>query len=190
MAELADVLDQDGKPTGEQKTKPEIFAAGEWCLATHVWVVDKSGRLLVQQRAKKGFFDDLWDVSIGGGVAAGEDSRAAAVRELAEELGLHLSPDQLQLAGRFKIPKFIPERGQYSNEYSDTYYAVIDAVNIAELTLEAREVVTVEWRPMQGAVDQATNPKTAALWVPHGVDYFRQVSQHIQEQMPDSNLAA
>ena len=86
-----DILDENGRLTGEVKTKEEILSNGSWRKVVHVWIVDKRGRLLVQQRASgRGIFDNLWDVSVGGGAKTGEPVLEAARREVKEELGLDL----------------------------------------------------------------------------------------------------
>jgi len=52
-------------------------------------VQSSDGRLLVHRRADdKDLFPGWWDLAAGGVVAAGEASDDAAVRELAEELGI------------------------------------------------------------------------------------------------------
>lgn len=57
--------------------------------ATGVVVRDRAGRLLVHQRTHtKDVYPGLWDCCAGGVVLAGEDPVNAAVRELAEEVGI------------------------------------------------------------------------------------------------------
>ena len=57
-----------------------------------VAVVDHRGRVLMQERDEHATYDpDRWCLP-GGGVEEGEDFRAAAVRELAEETGLVVEP--------------------------------------------------------------------------------------------------
>jgi 8-oxo-dGTP pyrophosphatase MutT (NUDIX family) len=52
-------------------------------------------RVLLQLRAGTGFMDGHWALSAAGHVEPGEDAVAAAVREAAEELGVHLDPADL-----------------------------------------------------------------------------------------------
>ena len=55
-----------------------------------VVVMSTDGRVLVQRRADtKDLHPGWWDIGAGGVVGVGESDDAAAVRELAEELGVH-----------------------------------------------------------------------------------------------------
>ncbi len=64
-----------------------------------VAVLDHRGWVLMQERDEHATYDpDLWGLP-GGGVEDGEDFRTAAVRELAEETGLSVAPDQLDSLG-------------------------------------------------------------------------------------------
>ena len=55
----------------------------------HVLVFNGAGELLLQKRSmSKDVAPGKWDTSVGGHVAPGEDLRAAALREMQEELGV------------------------------------------------------------------------------------------------------
>lgn len=178
MDELQDVYDSQGLPTGKQKTKAQIFADGDWRLVTHAWIVDEHRNMLVQRRVpNKGIFDNLWDVSMGGGVDPGEDPRDACMREIAEELGLEVSKEELLYVGRFKIPKFIPERNQHSREFSETFF-VSRAVDLEKVKMQPSEVAEVALKPLAEVVTEAT-AEGQTLWVPHGSEYFNSVSKII-----------
>ncbi|MWV27815.1 NUDIX domain-containing protein [Erythrobacter sp. GH3-10] len=55
---------------------------------------DKSGRILLQQRLPGKHHGGLWEFP-GGKVESDETPRVALVREIEEELGLHLEPGSL-----------------------------------------------------------------------------------------------
>ena len=57
-------------------------------------LVDSSGRVLVQRRPPGKQLAGLWEFP-GGKVEPGERPEAALVRELAEELGIAVAPDDL-----------------------------------------------------------------------------------------------
>lgn len=180
MSELADAYTEQGELTAQKKTKMQIFQDGDWRLVTHVWVLDSSRqRLLVQQRAHKGIFDDLWDVTIGGGVHAGEPTIQAAVRELDEELGIQARSDELTLLGRWKVPKHVPELGLMMQEWSDTYALVRD-IAPEDLHLQRQEVAAAKWVTLQYLHDQINDPETYKLWVPHSVEYYNGVADVIR----------
>ena len=61
-----------------------------------VILVDPQGRLLLQERDENAPVDpDVWGL-VGGGVEPGEDTEAAAYRELEEETGVVLPPGTLR----------------------------------------------------------------------------------------------
>ena len=79
-----DLLDENGRPTGERMVRGEPIRPGRYHRVVHVWVMDSTGRLLIQKRAPfLRLMPGEWTVTSGSAVA-GEDSRQAAARELGE----------------------------------------------------------------------------------------------------------
>jgi len=62
--------------------------------ASRVVLLDPADRVLLFECAEPGGGQSFW-ITPGGGRAPGEDDRTAASRELAEETGLRLTPDEL-----------------------------------------------------------------------------------------------
>jgi isopentenyldiphosphate isomerase len=59
--------------------------------AVHILVIDGEGCLLLQKRSRnKDTQPGKWDTSVGGHVSFGQSYEEAALRETAEELGLHI----------------------------------------------------------------------------------------------------
>lgn len=58
-------------------------------------LADTAGRVLVQQRPPGTAMAGLWEFP-GGKIEAGETPEAALARELAEELGIHVQPADLE----------------------------------------------------------------------------------------------
>ncbi len=94
--EIFDVVDADDQVTGTA-TRGEVHANHLLHRAVHVFVFNKRGDLLLQQRSRlKDVHPGLWDSSVAGHLDAGEDYPAAALRELAEEMGITgVSPTQV-----------------------------------------------------------------------------------------------
>jgi len=86
--EIFDVVDENDQVTG-QATRGEVHAKGLWHRAVHVFVINRRGELLLQQRSLlKDAHPGVWDSSVSGHLDAGEDYAVAAVRELEEEMGI------------------------------------------------------------------------------------------------------
>lgn len=113
MAEYFDVLDEFGNKTGVIKERSAVHRDGDWHAAVNIFIVNSQNEVLQQRRAAdKDSYPNMWDLSCGGHVATGEDYETAAVRELEEELGVVVKPENLMKIGEFKTssrpqPNFI-----------------------------------------------------------------------------------
>lgn len=87
--ELFEIVDDRGEVIG---TAPRNVCHGDPSLvhrAVHVLVFNPAGELLLQLRSMdKDIQPGKWDTSVGGHLAVGESYEDAAVREMAEELGI------------------------------------------------------------------------------------------------------
>jgi isopentenyl-diphosphate Delta-isomerase len=178
--ELIDVLDSEGRPTGQRKTKNEVLDNEDWRDTVHIWIVNSLKQVLTQQRTNKGLWDNLWDVSVGGGVAAGEEHKHAAARELKEELGLQVEESRLTKLGVWKMIKTIPERPQEAREFSHTYLLPKE-VDINDLTLRAEEVAQVDWKSLSNMRAEIEDDKLYENWVPHPRSYYLEVMELIEK---------
>ena len=86
--EWFDVVNERDEVVG-RATRREVHARGLLHRAVHVLVFDAAGRVFLQKRSmKKDMSPGLWDSSCSGHVDSGEGYDTAAVRELAEEIGV------------------------------------------------------------------------------------------------------
>ena len=94
--EWVDVYDAQRRRTGKIIDRNAAVEPGEWLLVVHACLMDEAGRMLIQQRQySKDRYPGCWDVSAGGFVRSGEEPKEAVLREIEEELGLHVSPEAL-----------------------------------------------------------------------------------------------
>lgn len=100
--ELVDVVDDHDRVIATV-TRADMRAHRLLHRAVAIAVLSSDRRLLVHRRAEhKDVWPGMWDVAAGGVVGAGEDYGDAAVRELAEELGVEDVPLESLGAGRFE----------------------------------------------------------------------------------------
>jgi len=133
--ELWDLYDANHLPLGCQAQRGEALPDGALHLVVHVVIFNRAGELLIQLRQPwKDGWPGMWDLSAGGSALCGEDSRAAAEREAAEELGL-----TLDLSG--ERPYFTVH---FDNGFED-YYLIEREVAPEELHPHPEEVAEVRW---------------------------------------------
>lgn len=141
--ELVDLYDENRLPLGRTAERGAPKGPGELRLVVHVCVFDSRGRLLIQQRARSKFiFPNLWDVSVGGGVDAGEDSRQGAEREFREELGVPLDLSGLR-----------PSVTVNFDGGFDDFYILTKDLELSSLTLQKEEVQAVRWATLEELLD-------------------------------------
>ncbi|PZR52117.1 NUDIX hydrolase [Xylanimonas oleitrophica] len=89
MGELVALYDDTGRPSGQVADRAEVRARNLRHAATAVVVRNGAGEIYVHRRtASKDVYPGLHDFCAGGVLQAGEDPHAAALREVAEELGV------------------------------------------------------------------------------------------------------
>ena len=136
-AELFDVVDAEDRVIG-QATRSEVHARGLLHRASHVFVFNSDGQLLLQQRsATKDAHPLCWTSSCSGHLDAGETYEIAAVRELKEEIGLEADVEFLVK---------LPAGPEPSNEHTALFRTTSDDCPRPDPT----EVADLQW----GDVDQ------------------------------------
>lgn len=97
--ELIDIYNAQGHPTGTVRERGKPLNSGEYVMAVGVWVTDSENKILLTQRSlEKSFAPGKWE-NTGGHVRAGEECSAAMARELEEETGISVSPEELIYLG-------------------------------------------------------------------------------------------
>ena len=140
MEEMIDVLDENGKKTGEVVTRKEVHKKGLWHRIIVVAIMDNNNRILMQQRSfKKDTNPGKWDISVAGHVSAGQTSLEAAIREVEEEVGIQLSNESLQYVFTTK-QESRPKEDHIAKHIHDFYIAKINKIDMEHMVLQESEV--------------------------------------------------
>lgn len=137
--ELIDLYDAERRLTGQTAVRGTTLPKGTYRLVVHACIFNKKGEMLIQRRQSfKKNWPGLWDVSMGGGVLAGETSRMGAQRELWEELGLKHSFEE-------ERPFLTVHFDEAIDSGFDDYYAFEWDGELSKLQLQYEEVSEVRW---------------------------------------------
>lgn len=166
--EYIDVLTPDGEKTGRVESRDDVHKKGLWHRTVHIWLVTPRHDILLQKRAKdKKTHPELWDMACAGHISAGETSLDAAQKELAEELGLDLPPENLSFLFSMKS-EFILDNGQYiDREIHDIYLARQD-IPLSRFSIQASEVEAIRYVPFRDFIHMVDHED------PHLVPHFRE----------------
>ena len=157
--ELVDLYDENRVPLGRVAERHAKKALGEYRMVVHVCIFNGLGQMLIQQRSpEKTIWPELWDVSIGGGVDAGETSRQGAKREVLEELGYDLDLTGLRPAVTVNF------EGGF-----DDFFVVTRDLDLGDLRLQKEEVSDVRWATLEETLAMLENGQ----FIPYPPSFLR-----------------
>lgn len=90
--ELWDVYDENRQPKGHTHRRGDRMPKGDYHIVVHVWLQNSKGEYLITKRTPNKGFPNMWECS-GGSALSGDDSINAAIREVKEETGLIVTPE-------------------------------------------------------------------------------------------------
>ena len=138
-----DLYTLDREKTNQVITRGDDIPKNLYHLVVHVCIFNAKNQMLIQQRQtfKKGW-PNMWDITVGGSAMIGENSRQAAMREVAEELGLKID-----------LEKKPPVITKYFSEGFDDIYILEKEIDISDLKLQYEEVQAVKWAGIEEILD-------------------------------------
>lgn len=135
MGEKLAIFDEHRQALPGWIARGEDFPDGVYGLCVETWTVNRQGQILLTLRhPHKKLYPLTWECT-GGFALAGESSRGAARRELAEETGLKAEEEDLTLLGSCKV---------WQRFFFDTYFLRRDA-NLADIRLQKGETIAACW---------------------------------------------
>ncbi|MBP5605054.1 MAG: NUDIX domain-containing protein [Ruminiclostridium sp.] len=158
MMELWDLYDLNHRIIGEHIRGNEMPDNG-YHLVVHVWIRNSAGQYLITQRsATKRTYPLMWEC-VGGSVLKGEDSLTAALREVREEVGIKLHPQD----GK----KVLTQTRDFSggtrvNDINDIYLFSYDGtIPLSEASTD--EVAQARWMPREEIISLYQNGKMVSV---------------------------
>ena len=125
---------------------------GEYAQGSHVWIMNSKGELLIQKRsATKRLYPNLWSIT-SGGTDSGETTLETVYREVKEELGITLKPEELELMMSYKR----------NHDFVDVCLARKD-IDLKDITMQKEEVTEVKWvteEELENLIKENQTPKS------------------------------
>lgn len=179
MDEYIDILNDQGKKTGETCLKSEAHKKGIFHASVHIWIFDKHKNVIIQKRAAdKDTFPSLWDISVAGHISAGEEPLSAALREVEEEIGLIVTEKQLCFIGTAK-KRIEHHANLIDNELLYIYMCEVD-FEINQLKIQKEEVSAIKSIHLNELIEKVKN----AAFVPRTDNYYPFVFEKIKNYNP------
>lgn len=143
MEEYFDVLNKYGEFTNKIATREECHKNGYWHRAVYGFIINKNGDVLLQKRsANKKLWPNLWDITAGGHVLAGELGEQALIREVKEELGIDITENEVKyLVGSTSTNI----KGDIINNHFNECYIINKDINPSLIKLQEEEVSDIKW---------------------------------------------
>ncbi len=133
--ELWDLRDEYGEVTGHTAVRGSRLNKGDFHLVVFVILRTEDKEYLISKRVEGRPGAGMWE-TVGGAVVAGEDSLTGAIREVEEEVGLTLEPDELVLLER----RFFNE----DHPFILDVYRYEGPIDITQLKCQVEEVAEVK----------------------------------------------
>lgn len=143
MEELFDVLNDKGEFTGKIESREKCHKEGLWHKGVVVFIINSKGQVLLQKRSsKKKLWPNMWDITAGGHVLAGEFGFEATIRECKEEIGVELTKNDLTFLGSTKSTNI---KGEIINNQFNEFYIANKEIDETKLKLQEEEVSEIKW---------------------------------------------
>ena len=159
MVELWDVLDENGQVTGRVHERGKPMNQGEYHLEVHVCIMNDKGEYLISQRSPNKTNPNLWECT-GGNAVAGDDSLTTALKEVREELGVNLDPENGRL-----IRQHVPCGEPGCNGLVDVWLFQQN-VDISTLILAPDEISNGKWAS-RDEINRIVDKGTFLMWGLH-----------------------
>lgn len=168
-------FDEQGRTMhGHHILNEEALKQGILHGAAHVWIWRKhhgTTEVLLQKRSDNmTTWPGAFDISAAGHIDPEEDALTSAVREVQEEVGVSIQPEDLKLIALLKARMVAPGN---LTEHELQWLYLLEMPEGAEITRQESEVASLEW--VELSAFQKDVSEQPDKYVPHGDLYFQLV---------------
>lgn len=170
MGEILDIYNESRCWVGTAP-REEVHTRGLLHQVVHCWIADAHAPVLYfQQRAhSKADFPDYYDLACGGHIGAGEQPRQAVVREIQEETGLRVMPEQVIFLGQYRAPDLhLPKF--FDREISNVFFLQQNKPSFCPgeevsrmISVQAKDFLRME---IHGAIQIEAEHEGQHFWIP------------------------
>ncbi len=143
MSEMWDIVDVNGNKTGRTHERGKPMNKDDYHPAVSVWIVNSKGEFLISKRIPTKVAPNMWETT-SGSVIAGEDSLLAALREVREELGITLKPENGRMFTKYTYPHSSGDGAAFF-----TVWVFRQEVLLSDIFLQTDETCDVMWADKQ-----------------------------------------
>lgn len=173
---MVELVDTTGRPVGQCDKLAAHQAPGQLHRAFSVFLLDTSGRIVLQRRAASKYHSaGLWSNSCCGHPAPGQDPAEAASVRLRDELGAEIAPGDLLNAGRTIYAVMDAGSGLWEREWDHLFVANL----AAELHPNPHEVGAIACVSLRD-LDDGRHPGPFAAWFPAALAAVRPVIEQVE----------
>jgi isopentenyldiphosphate isomerase len=154
--ELIEVVNENnGEKTGQALPRAEVLSKQLWCRTTNIYILNRKGEILCHQRSlNKERYPGAWSTHFGGHLSQGEDYESNALKEVSEELGVHIP-----------FIKLVPWRTTKNDKariWVREYMTVFDG-DISKLSVQQSEVEQLKWCSIEQIMNERM--QNTVLWM-------------------------
>ncbi len=156
MTEYFDLYTADRKALGKKIQRGAPIPKGEYHIVVQIMTVNNNGEILLTQRVPQKTSGGKWECS-GGCAISGETSLTAAARELYEETGIRVNPDEIDLEWSLTTDSMLRD-----------FYIVNKNVPLTSIRLQSAEVCAAKWvslERLEEMVNSGQTTRTVAKWL-------------------------
>lgn len=156
MSEYFDLYTIDRRPLGRRIQRGAPIPRGEYHIVVQIMTINSKGEILLTQRVPEKTSGGRWECS-GGCAVSGETSVIAAARELYEETGIRVSPEEIHHEWTLTTDSMLRD-----------FYTVNKDVPLEQIRLQSAEVCAAKWVSLdrlEEMVRSGQTTRTVAKWL-------------------------